>query len=97
MLETRIKKLSLLKRANINNKSKTAYEDDNVNKFYRILDNLTGIMKSSSLQFVDGELVNAFIRFLEAKIIGMTRSSGSDSLDNLLLDTPTPGCRSSSF
>lgn len=79
--------------------NKTEQAADNGHKLYKILDNLTGKRKCSKLPegFSDDKLANDFVQFFEAKIHGIIRSFNDYSRDDLILETPVPAYRLTSF
>ena len=79
--------------------NRTVQAAGNVNKLYKILDNITGRKKCNRLPegFSDDKLANDFIRFFDAKIENAIRSFINASEDDLLLDAPVPRHRLTSF
>ncbi|KAK3890078.1 hypothetical protein Pcinc_005948 [Petrolisthes cinctipes] len=79
--------------------NRTVQSAGNVNKLYKILDNITGRKKCNRLPegFSDDKLANDFIRFFDAKISNIIRSFSDDSEDVLLLQAPVPRYRLTSF
>lgn len=71
----------------------------NLNKLYKILDNLTGKKKRKRLPegFLDCNLANDFINFFDTKIYNITRSFRDDSDDYFPLWAPVPNNRLTSF
>ena len=79
--------------------NRTVQAAGNVNKLFKILDNITGRKKCNRLPegFSDDKLANDFIRFFDAKIVNVIKSFINASEDDLLLEVPVPRHRLTSF
>lgn len=96
--ERNLEKKLIIRRKRDFYKDKIVQAGSNMNKLYKVLENLTGNKKKAKLPegYTDGELANMFLEFFENKICGIISTFDSNS-NNDVVSESVPERKLSSF